>query len=312
MSSRSVQSNGIRREPFHRVHRTFFVGLFALIPVVLIPALFIYTIGKAEWFQDWLNLHVVYETSYGVSAGDVVTVSDIVVGHVKNVELTAGGRALVRFRILRKHADLVRKDSRAMLERKNMVFGDWVIALTRGDPRQPAVEENDTLPGEPPMRLDVVVDQVRSMVNTVENLLREVEQGKGLIGHLIREDTLVRAVHGVLDDFSRLAHSSTRAVHEAEDAFGRFGELSDVGIRVADSIGTLVDSVAPVIGETKALLENLRDASGQLSPVLRQAHVDLEQIEVLLRGLRNHWLLRRAVKKHKEEEAETSADAPRE
>jgi len=283
------------------VHRRFFVGLFALVPAVLIPAFFIYTIGKAEWFQDWHHLHVLYETSYGVSAGDVVTVSDIVVGHVKDVELTDDGRALVRFQILRKHAHLVRKDSRAMLQRKNMVFGDWVIALTRGNPARPVVEENDTLVGEPPMRLDVVIDQVRSMVNTFDELLQEVEQGKGLIGHLIREDTLVKVVHGVLDDYSRLAHRSGETMHKAEWAFERLGTLSDNSGLVVDSIAAIVNSLAPAVSDARDLLTSLTDASEQIPPVLQQAYVDLEEIEVLLRGLQNHWLFRRSVDKQKEE-----------
>lgn len=290
------------REAFHRIHRNFFVGLFVLVPAVAIPAFLLYTLGKAEFFQDWRRLHVVYESSYGLSEGGDVTLSDIRIGYVESVDLTRDGRAHVTVKVLDEHADLVRSDSKAMLRQKNILFGDWIIALTKGDPRCDPLRDGDTVQAEPPMRLDKVIDQIRSMVETFESILREVDEGKGLVGHLVKEDTLVSMVHDLLGDFGRMARSADRAVKRADRTFVKFEELGDAGLGVADSLIAVIDSIAPAVERATALLASLHDASGQLPPLLEQAQVDLEEIELLLKGLQGHWLFRRSVEREKEKE----------
>jgi ABC-type transporter Mla subunit MlaD len=280
------------------------VGLFVLVPVIAIPAFLVYTLGKAELFQDWRHLHVVYETSYGLTPGDAVTVSDIRIGRVTEVDLTADGRAYVTFKVLMKHVHLIRKDSEAILRQKNILFGDWIIALTKGSLGSEPVEEQDTLTATPPMRLDVVIDQIRSMVATFESILRDVDEGKGFVGHLVKDDTLVTVVTGAIDDIARVARSANRAVREADNAFRKFGELGDAGIEVADSLDELIEKITPAVTEAQELFSSLDEAAGHLSPMFEQAQTDLEEIEVLLKGLQKHWLFRRSVEKQLEDEPE--------
>ncbi|MBD3239769.1 MAG: MCE family protein [Chitinivibrionales bacterium] len=302
MSKLAASSAHRSREAFHRLHRNFFVGLFVLVPAVAIPSFVLYTLGKAEFFQDWRRFHAVYESSYGLSEGGDVTLSDIRVGYVESVDLTRDGRAHVTMKVLNEHADLVRRDSRALLRQKNILFGDWLIALTKGDAAYAALQDGDTIQGEPPMRLDKVIDQIRSMVGTFESILREVDEGKGLVGHMIKDDTLVSIVHNVFGDFSRMAHSADRAVKRADLAFRKFEELGDAGLGVADSLVVIIDSIAPAVERATALLSTLHSASGQLSPLFEQAQTDLEEIELLLKGLQGHWLFRRSVEREKDKE----------
>jgi phospholipid/cholesterol/gamma-HCH transport system substrate-binding protein len=297
-----------QREPFHRVHRTFFVGIFVLVPAVAIPLLLLYTLGKADLFQHWRVLHAVYSSSHGLAQGADVTLSDIRVGYVTRVELTDEGKALVTFKILVRHAPLVRKDSKAMLRQKSMVVGDWLIALTQGSIGYAIVEEGDTLVGDPPAGLDRLLDRVASMAGTLESILKEVEQGHGLIGHLVKGDTLAHAVDAAVGDFRRALRTGDRAFNRADQAFIKFNDLGAAGIGLADSAKAFIDSLGPAISGTRALLQQLNQSSTRLPPLFKQAQVDLVEIEVLLKGLENHWLLRRAVNKGKE--AQASEPAP--
>jgi ABC-type transporter Mla subunit MlaD len=291
-------------EAVHRRHRAFFVGLFVIVPAIVIPLLLVYTLGKSELLQDWRTLHVLYESSHGLARGDAVTVSDIRVGHVKSVDLTAEGKAFVTLKILRRHAHLVRKDSRAALTRKSMVVGDWTVSLTGGSEEYPPVEENDTLAGEPPFGFDLIIDRATSMVATLEELLREASEGKGLVAHLIRDDTLVNVIYAVLGDVRRIASTTQRTMRHAEQAVDRFDKLGEAGIGVADSLQVTIDSVEAAISDARVLLENLGGASEQLPGMFDQAIVDLHEIEILLKGLQRHWLFRRSVRKEREESAE--------
>jgi len=298
--------DSIQRQPFHRVHRTFFVGLFSLIPAVMIPAFVVYTLGKADFFQEWRQLRVVYSSSYGVSRGDAVTISDIRVGYVSAVDLTEEGRAVVSFRVLMRHAPLLRKNSRALLRQKNILFGDWLIALTLGSAEYAVVEENDTLVGEPPMRLDKVIGQLTSMISTFEDILDEVNQGHGLLGELVKGDSLVTAVQQTVQEFKSLARIATRTARRFDETAVKFGGLSDAWEGVSDSLVVVMQSVEPAILEAKTLIVQLQQTGEKLPPVMEQALVDLQEIEVLLRGLQKHWLFNRAVRKGKED---ASADS---
>lgn len=289
-------------EAFHRKHRSFFVGLFVIVPAILIPSLLVYTVGKAELFQDWRHLHVIYESSYGLSKGDVVTVSDIQVGQVTSVDLTPDGRAYVSLKILTRHAHLVRKNSVASLRQKNILFGDWLIALSKGNLDRPPVEESDTLKAEPPMRLDKVIDQIRTMVATFERILLDVDAGKGFVGHLMKDDTLVTLVADVVSEFGRTARIANRALRNMDAAFKDFGELSRTSSEVPAALLASLDSIGPAITDARVLLQNLNQTTGYLPPVLEQAQTDLEEIEVLLKGLQKHWLFRRSVRKGQEDD----------
>jgi phospholipid/cholesterol/gamma-HCH transport system substrate-binding protein len=303
--SKPVSHSGQRSsEAFHRTHRSFFVGLFVLIPAVLMPAFLVYTFGKADFFQDWRHLHAIYEKSHGIAAGDAVTVSDIRVGHVTGVDLTRDGCAYVSFKVDLRHAHLVRKDSRALLRQKNILVGDLLIALSKGSNESALVEEGDTLTAEPPMNLDRVLDQVRSMVGTFESILNDVNEGKGFIGHLVKEDMLVAMVIDVVAGLKRVVSNTDKAMRQANWAFTEFGRLGEPLAGAADSLIAVLEEAKPAVIEARELVAGLNEASSYVSPVLKQAQADLEEIETLLKGLRKHWLFRRGVEDYEEENSE--------
>ncbi len=100
-----------------------------------------------------------------------------------------------------------------------------------------------------------------------------------------------------------MAHSADRAVKRADRTFVKFEQLGDAGLGAVDSLTTIIDSIAPAVERATALLTDLHDASGRLPPLLQQAQVDLEEIELLLKGLQGHWLFRRSVNREREKDA---------
>lgn len=301
--------DSVQRQPFHRVHRDFFVGLFTLLALGVVVLSLVYTVGKHEMFQDWLELHVVFESSYGLSEGDIVTISDIRVGDVRNVTLTDNGRAFVTFRVLTRHAHLVRRSSIASLRQKNILTGDWLIALSKGAPDSPMVEERDTLAGEPPMRLDKVIGQLTSMVSTFEDILDQVKLGKGLVGEMVMGDSLKGEIFRTVRDISRFTRHAQRMVVNFDSTADDFSRLSNSWTGLADTVDVLIDSIEPTIAQGNALLSQLTSSGGHLTPLLKQALVDLRDIEVLLKGLQKHWLFKRSVDKGRNNREPQESDA---
>src|SRR5512136_902322 len=98
-----TKSTGQINDSFVRRHRTFFVGLFILIPLVVIPTLLLYTLMKSEVLRSWCRLHAVYDQSYSLGKGSQVLLSGMRIGHVTGVTLVKEGNVDVAFKIERRY-----------------------------------------------------------------------------------------------------------------------------------------------------------------------------------------------------------------
>lgn len=291
----------VHREPFHRAHRNFFVGLFVLIPLVAIPSFLIYTLAKTEVFEDWCLLHVEYETNYGLKEGDAVIVSGIRIGHVRSVRLTDRGRAHVTFRILTRKAPLIRKNSKAILKQKNMAMGDWEIELTLGDSTARAVQEGDTLAAELPLQMDKVIGQVTSMVSTFETILKGVAEGEGVVGRLLKEDTLVTVVNAILADIHRVVRRTDRTLRSLDTTLTVYTGMGEGGGLLIDSLATMIEEIRPVVTDAGQLMTTVDGVGREAFDLVEQTEKALTEVELLVKGLQKHWLLRRSVRKAERE-----------
>ncbi|MGE5671761.1 MAG: MlaD family protein, partial [Fibrobacterota bacterium] len=112
-----------------RKHRSFFVGLFVLIPIILIPSLIAFTLYRVintELIDGWCHLFAVYENTSGLTNGNPVTISGVTIGHVKAMKLEREKRILVHFKVRKQYTSLIRKDTKALLKQKNAFVGDWL------------------------------------------------------------------------------------------------------------------------------------------------------------------------------------------
>jgi len=289
-------------EPFLRAHRNFFVGLFVLIPVLLIPVFIVYALFQADYFEDTLKLHVQYDRSYGLTKGTVVTVSGLSAGYVENVTLTGTGAAHVTLSVLEKYSFLVKKNSKALLKQKNMVVGDWEIELTIGDSTFETVEDGDTLAPELPLKIDQVIAQALDMFTTISGILKDVDSGKGLVGQILRSDTMVTTVYAVIGDVRRLMQKAEGVMAEANRTLQTFTGLGETGGAVADSVMQILAGVQPLMAKIDILLSQANDITETLPPVIKQVDTDLKDVEILLKGLQEHPLLKKSIKKSQEKE----------
>ena len=294
----------VHREPFHRAHRNFFVGLFVLIPLVAIPSFTVYTLAKTEFFEDWCLLHVQYETNYGLKEGDAVMVSGIRIGHVKSVRLTDRGRAHVTFRVLTRKAHLIRKNSKAILKQKNMAMGDWEIELTLGDSTAAAVQEGDTLAPELPLQIDKVIGQVTSMVSTFEKILEGIAEGEGVVGKLLKEDTLVTVVGAILTDIHRVVRRTDRTLRAVDTTLAVYTDAGIGGVVLIDSLAAMVREIKPVIADAGQLMTTVDGVGRELFDLVEQTEKSITEVELLIKGMQKHWLLRRSVRKAERESNE--------
>ncbi len=279
--------------PFIRRHRTFFAGLFLLIPVIVVPVLLAYTLMKAEFMQKWCHLHAVSENSYGLTKGSPVTVSGMTIGYVQEVVLIREGAVAVRFKIKREYQPLIHKDTRARFQQKNIVVGDWTIELTGGAPTTAVVTENDTLQAIAPIRLDKTINQVTSMVTLLETMLTGILGGKGTVGQLLTKDTLAGLVNGIgrnVDDLVSAAQGSLRGI---DTLILEFTALGRGGRGFIDSLNFVSQRVRTSLDDVGAILKNLHGASEDVTPMLKEVRDDIGEAQRMMQTLQQSWIYRK-------------------
>ena len=278
--------------PFVRRHRDFFAGLFLLIPLIVIPALLIYTFTKAEFLQGWCHLYTTSENSYGLSKGSPVTVSGMTIGYVQEVVLVREGAVGVKFKVMKSHQHLIRKDTRARFQQKNIVVGDWIIELTGGTQEAAAALDNDTLQSIAPIRIDKTIMQVTAMVTSFETLISGILEGKGTVGRLLTEDTLVNLVNGVVRGVDGLVAAARTTMGATDTLLAQFTTLGRSGNGFVDSLKFVADKVRASLGEVEAILKNLHGASGDVAPLLQNLNDDLGEAEKMMKTLGQSWVYR--------------------
>lgn len=295
-------------DPFYYKHRKFFVGIFVLIPLLVIPALLIFALIQSEMLAKWVELNLKCETGMGLKKGTEVNIIGKKVGHVHSVTLNKNGYVDVAIRIKDRYKEFVRKDSRAWLKQKHFVVGDWEIDLTMGNKDSSDVIENgDTLEVVYQIRLEKMVEVVTEMITPLEKIIESLEKGEGLIKYIFGEDTLMSDVHAILGRVNNLFTEVNRTLYNANQMIDHLAAFGSHGTATVDSLmvfsqhaDQLIADMGFVVLDLDSLISDFGLLPENVDTVLYLLQEDLREAEILLKGIQNHWFFRRAIRKQRE------------
>jgi phospholipid/cholesterol/gamma-HCH transport system substrate-binding protein len=287
-------------DSFIRRHRTFFVGLFVLVPLVVVPSMLMYTLAKSEFFQEWHQLHVFYDQTYGLGNGNQVTISGMPIGHVVKVALVREGYVDVTFQITKRYLPFVKKDSRALLKQKNLVVGDWEIQLTGGSDQATVAGKNDTLVAAYSLRIDKLTEQITGMIAQVDSIIRQIASGKGAVGKLLGDDALVTQTEVLLRNVNGIAVRSMAMMSRVDSLLGSLNSVGASSVTLVDSVKTMMSGVRKTLDDAQVIVANVKGVSVQFAPLASQVQSSLDQAETMMRGLQKNWLIRTAIGKPKD------------
>jgi len=296
-------------EPFVRRHRTFFVGLFVVVPLLAIPALLLFTIAKNDLFEKWYRLYAVYENSHGLKNGNQVTMSGTAIGHVKSVELVREREVWVRFDIRGRYKHLVKYDTRARLKQKGFV-GDWEIELTGGSNEFAVITDGDTLLTENVPTLDWAIESAVKMLDTAAMLLSRINEitediyaGKGTLGQLFKNDSLYRRIEHIVSNTVTITTDGRKTVKDVHrtvnnantvilDINKAAGDISTGSLAAMDTIVSVITSMRGALDDAGEIMKNLKGASGEAPELMDRLQYNLGQAELMIRSLQSNWFFR--------------------
>jgi ABC-type transporter Mla subunit MlaD len=310
-------------DPFYYKHRNFFVGIFVLIPLLVIPALGMFILIRSEIFESQCTLHLKCETGVGlIPKKTIVNIQGMKVGRITSITLNEKGYVDVDLKFKRKYRRFVHKDSKAYLKQKNFIVGDWEIDLTGGEmdslgnAKYPVVEDDDTLQVKYQIRLEKMVEAViqmfevaKKMITPLEKIILSIENGEGVLKYIFGEDTVMTDVHAIVGRANNLISSVNRTLANADGAIDNLSALGVHGIVTVDTLmvfaqeaGRLIDNLDMVVEDVDSLISGFDNLPEDIDSLVIMLKKDVKEADILLKAIKNHWLFRRAVQRQMRKE----------
>jgi ABC-type transporter Mla subunit MlaD len=283
------------KEAFHRKHRNLFVGLFILIPLIVLPIFVLYSFFKSDVFEKSDYLYVKYGNAGGLARNSTVAISGVKVGYIEAVGLNDGGFIDVKMKIKHRYLRLVKKDSKARLQQKNVAIGDWEIELTEGGKDVRAAESGDTLESVVLAPLAKTLDEVTKTVETLHQLMQNILDGKGSVGKIFKEDTLVNLAKSIERNANSLIMRAHMTLARVDTILIKVAQIGDKGKQVADSIVVISGKVTKLITDVNLLVNSVNTTSQDLPGVMNRVQGDISEVELMLKALQNNFLFKSGI-----------------
>jgi phospholipid/cholesterol/gamma-HCH transport system substrate-binding protein len=260
------------------------VGIVAAIALLILAFLVITMAGSNPLFRKTAIAYTYFDDSFAMAVGATpVRLNGILIGKVSNVELSGETTPNRTVRVsLALNDDALGKipvDSTAGLAQQNLL-GARYINVKRGKSEQ-TLQPGGEIRTQDTTEIQDMLDQgattlsaLQAILKRVENIVIEIEDGKGTIGKFLRDETLYNNLNGTVDEMKKLV----AAFNNPKSSLGRLINEEDLYTDVRGTIAKvnqLVDGLNAGEGtagkflKDDAFYEDLRGTMGDLRETLR-------------------------------------------
>lgn len=267
----------------------FRIGVMVLASL-LIAAILIVTFGEWRWpFPAEYTVYIRFPEAPGVAERSPLRKSGIVIGYVRNVELTPEGQVMVTARVERKYT--LRHNEVCRLNRA--ILGDSILEFSLSpDPKASTeiVKDGDVMTGVVPPDPIVVLTNLQERLVTAINSVDETAQALG--------DT-VRSANRILTDnesqVKELLSNANQMVNAARETVTSANEIvgdPELKARLKDALARVpqvVDEIRATLDETNQTIrtarENLENLRGVTEPLAESGPNIVKRLDSSLTNL---------------------------
>jgi phospholipid/cholesterol/gamma-HCH transport system substrate-binding protein len=215
------------------------VGLFMFFVLLLLLAT-VLMIGRGkDWFRSYVRYYTIFAESYNLAENAAVKLSKAEIGKVRRISLH-GDRVKVEISVLREYASRIRTDSLAMVESPTLIGSEYV-SIKPGSAKAAPIPEGGEIPSKAQKTLDDIIAEfqveqtARKAVKAVQDLAeiaeimrdpqgplfaalnntnlilahmekvtRDVRDGKGSIGGIVRSERLLNDLYREMERVDRI------------------------------------------------------------------------------------------------------------
>lgn len=190
------------------------VGILGIVALACIALLVFLLTGDMKWFKKQIPLHVYTSDAAGLTAGSPVRINGIQAGKIEQVDLSGETDPARVIRVdLSVDEDMLKQipaDSVARISSDNLLGSTKFLQINKGTSHA-LVQSNATLKSLDLPQFDQLIDQGYSVLNSlqlilgkVQDIVGQIEVGKGTIGKLLVDETLYNSLQAVVNQVQLL------------------------------------------------------------------------------------------------------------
>jgi phospholipid/cholesterol/gamma-HCH transport system substrate-binding protein len=295
------------------------VGVFVFLLLVL-AAVVIFLLGKRSLlFEDQVELRTSFPSASGLRVGAQVRLAGVQVGQVSAIEFgedPRDQRIYVTLRIRKDALQRVTTDSKARIDSMGLL-GDKIIDVSvgvTGTPVEPGALLEGVAPPEYLALLDTAHDALRDIrsitrrlnkvitlygdpkmhtditrtIQSVRNIVQEIESGKGLVHALLYDRRIDQAVRGLLNRTGGAVDRFADAGRAFASAFGEVGKLlrriqttegttvhallfgKDQATRIFQAAARAAEEFGDAVRDAKEIVARIKDSKGLFSTLIEE------------------------------------------
>jgi phospholipid/cholesterol/gamma-HCH transport system substrate-binding protein len=258
------------------------VGVVGLTAFLILSLLIFLLTSSKNPFQRTVTLHVYMDDAHGITTSTPVRLNGITIGSVDKVTLTNSGdpQRMVEFdlQVQDGHLPEISVDSVAGITASNLL-GDKFINITKGRDKRHLEDggEIKSLQAQDIPELMVqsasLLTALQTIASRLDSLLAGVEQGKGNIGKLLKDEELYDRLNSIGSEMQKLL----------VDVRGGHGTISKLIYE-----DTLYQELRSPLKRADAILADLQAGQGSAGKLLKdpalfdEAKKSLDEIRQLL------------------------------
>jgi phospholipid/cholesterol/gamma-HCH transport system substrate-binding protein len=262
------------------------VGILALTAMFFVVLLIFLLTGNVKFFVKEVPLHTYVYDAAGIVAGAPVRINGITAGNVKSVALSHSPDPAKAIRVdLEIDQPMMKEipdDSQAAIAADNLLGSTKFLNITKGKSPK-TIEPNGTIPAVNTQQFDQVVQQgyqvlasLQGILQQVQDIVGQVEVGKGTIGKLLVDDSLYRSLQGTVDQLQLLAST----LNSTTGSVGKIVHSDE-----------LYNQIQTTLGRFDSLMASLQSGEGSAGKFLKDQalyndlHASVQQVNTLLGNL---------------------------
>ena len=265
------------------------VGLFMVgVALLLLAAVFLVGRGK-DWFRTYVTFYTVFDETYNLKLNAAVKMSKADIGRVKAISLTED-KVKVELAVLSDYASRIKTDSIATVESPTFVGSEYV-SIKPGSPKAAALKSGSQIHSEAKKNIEDIMDEfqvqetakkfvtavqelsdlterltsedgpVSNALRSTENMManleaisKDIKEGKGSAGNILRSDELVKNINAEIARIDRV--------------------LADVEKRTP----AMLDDVKTSVESLKKITANIESGSRDVPEITRSTKKGIEEI----------------------------------
>src|SRR5450755_3561721 len=264
----------------------FRVGILGIVALFFVVLLIFLLTGNIDWFQKKEELHVYLSDAAGLGQGNPVRINGIQAGKVNGVALsgeTNPARIIrVDFKVEQDMLKQIPSDSIASVGSDNLLGSTKFLEIDKGtkpDPLQPGA----TMKAEQTQQFDQLVkqgfgvlDSAQAILVKIQDILSEVQDGRGTVGKLLVDPTLYNTIQNTVAQVQELANTLN-------------SKKGTIGHLINDN--TLYDQAASLISRIDSIAANLQKGQGSAGKLLNDTKIyddldnSVQQLNTLMANL---------------------------